>query len=68
VLPDRCGRFLSGQCDAFGVHDAIFCAARGRRIAQVSARDFLRSIAGSIENAHAHKEAVLAGHSRYLTR
>jgi hypothetical protein len=61
---DDCfGLILSGHYEPFGAVGAMFDPTRGRRIAHVSAHDLLRSIAGHVENAHAHNEAAHAGHS-----
>jgi len=65
---DRFTLILSGQYEAFGMVDPMFDATRDHRIAQICAHDLLRSVAHSVENARAHTEAALAGHSRFLSR
>jgi hypothetical protein len=55
-------------CERLVVHcpdqvGAMFGASRGRRIAHVSGRDVLRSIANQVETARAHNDAAHAGHS-----
>jgi hypothetical protein len=60
---DFFGLLVSGHYEPpFGTVGALFDAALGRRIAQASARDLLRSIADYIENARAHEAAARAGH------
>jgi hypothetical protein len=58
---DSFGLILSGHCAPRGTAGAKSCA--GRRIARVSPRAVLELIAVYIENARAHNEAALAGHS-----
>jgi len=54
---------LSGDYEPFGGVGAMFGASRGRRIAHVSGRDVLRSIANQVETARAHNDAAHAGRS-----
>ena len=60
---DCFGLILSGHCAPPGAVGATRDATSGRRIARVSARNVLRIITDYIENARAHNEAALAGHS-----
>jgi hypothetical protein len=63
-LQDDCfSLILSGHYERFGGVGAMFGASRGRRIAHVSGRDVLRSIANQVENARAHNDAAHAGHN-----
>lgn len=54
---------LSGDYEPFGGVGAMFGASRGRRIAHVSGRDVLRSIANQVETARAHNDAAHGGRS-----
>jgi hypothetical protein len=64
---DDCfGLVVSGHYEPpAGTVGGVFDAALGRRIAQASARDLLRSIADYVENACAHSAAARAGYARY---
>ena len=59
---DCFGLILSGHYQQ-GAAGTSRVDKRGRRIARVSAREVLRTIADHVEKARAHNEAALAGHS-----
>jgi hypothetical protein len=66
---DDCFRLiLRGHYQPVSLADARLDDEAGRRTARVSAREVLRAIAGYVNDAYAHDEAALAGHSRYVSR